>query len=205
MREIAALAVGYVLGSVLPAYLLGWARGIDLRTTGTGNAGTTNAYRVLGPWAGAATAAYDGVKGIASVFVAWRLGVSEPVAFASGILAILGHRYPFYLRFRGARGFAVTLGLACLCTGVALYRGWLGPFGLVALLALYVALLALLHRGAAAQLLVIPLTFATVAWRSTDLAFDVFFGMLVAFIWYLHFTALRAEGALPSSSRAARG
>jgi glycerol-3-phosphate acyltransferase PlsY len=200
VTELIALAIGYALGSVLPAYFIGLARGVDIRTEGTGNPGTLNAYHVLGPHAGIATALYDLTKGIVAVGVAWRLGVGEAFIYAAGLAAVLGHRHPFYLGFRGARGLSVNTGLAYLFTGLALYRGWLPWPWFAGLFVAYGGLVAMTRVGAIGQLVLLPVLYVVVLLRSTDPVFDAFFGVVLAFIWSLHFTALRDLPGTPVPS-----
>ncbi len=106
------LALGYLLGSFLPAYFLTkWITGVDVRTVGTHHAGTTNVYRVAGFAPAMVTAVYDLLKGILAVFISNSLGYPEWVSYLSGLCAILGHVFPFYLSFRGGKGAATTVGL----------------------------------------------------------------------------------------------
>jgi glycerol-3-phosphate acyltransferase PlsY len=105
------LILGYSLGSINPGYLFGRMKGIDIRQEGTKNAGTSNTYRVLGIGYAIPTAAYDTLKGVGVVLLALSLGVDPFYANLSGIFTILGHIFPFYLRFRGGQGVAAATGL----------------------------------------------------------------------------------------------
>lgn len=109
---LVALIIGYVIGSLSPSYLLGWMlKGKDLRTLGDGNLGTTNTKKVLGIIPAIIVAVFDLLKGIAAVFIAFKFGVPNYIAYLAGILAVVGHVYPFYLKFRGGQGMATNLGL----------------------------------------------------------------------------------------------
>ena len=112
-RAAAAILAGYLAGSLSPAYWLGrLLKGIDVREHGSRNAGARNVNRLLGPWAAAVTAAVDMGKGVAAVLIARRLlGWSGPWGELAGVAAVLGHIFPFYLRFRGGRGLATAAGL----------------------------------------------------------------------------------------------
>jgi glycerol-3-phosphate acyltransferase PlsY len=106
VRIILSLAVGYLLGSLSPAYLLGRIlKGIDIRTVNFRNAGTRNVKRTLGLWPAAVTAAVDTLKGVAAVVVANdAFGLPSVFIAVPAVAAVLGHIFPFYLGFRGGRG-----------------------------------------------------------------------------------------------------
>ncbi len=182
MREIAAILLGYLLGSFLPAYFLGRLRGIDLRQVGTGNAGTTNAYRVLGLLPAILTAFYDVLKGLAAMLVAWLLGVPETFVFASGIAAVVGHRFPFYLRFRGAEGVGASTGMLIASLVYAFYEGWFTTTNLLLLALLAAGLWLIFRRGAVVGVFVLPITYGLIAYRSTSLPFAVFLGLVTGYI-----------------------
>ena len=110
--NILAVIIGYLLGSISPAYILGRIlRGIDIREHGTKNAGARNVKKVLGFWPFVITAGYDFVKGLLAMLLAWKLGAPEIIIYLSGYAAILGHIFPFYLGFRGGEGQAASLGI----------------------------------------------------------------------------------------------
>lgn len=107
--------MGYLLGSIPFAYLLGRWRGIDIRQAGSGNVGTMNTVRVLGRGYGLAVLLLDAGKGILVVVIAGYLQVSPYSALAA---AVLGHCYPFWLGGKGGKGLAVALG------GVSFLQQW---------------------------------------------------------------------------------
>lgn len=127
MFRIYCLLIGYVLGCIQSAYILGRAVGkIDIREYGSGNAGFTNTTRVLGKKVGACVFIFDLCKVIAAYFICYYLfGDMASSAVLAGIYAglgaVLGHNFPFYLGFRGGKGIACTLGLMlCVDWKVAL-------------------------------------------------------------------------------------
>jgi glycerol-3-phosphate acyltransferase PlsY len=162
VAESAAILLGYLLGSVLPAYILGRAiKRIDIRQYGTGNAGTMNARKVLGFWAAVPTAVYDTLKGVLVVYLSLKLfKVSPPFAYASGAAAVIGHVFPFYLRFRGGQGVATSVGLM-LRNLFLLYRDpgvlKLVYFDFTALLLLVLVLLWVSRKGEVIGAFVLPL------------------------------------------------
>lgn len=116
-----AVLLGYLLGSVLPAYLVARARGVDILTTGTGNPGISNLADTMGYGVAALAAPYDVLKAPLAMVAALALGVSAPVAYLAGAAAFVGHRAPFYLRFRGGEGIAPLVGIAFFSMGMLVY------------------------------------------------------------------------------------
>jgi acyl phosphate:glycerol-3-phosphate acyltransferase len=111
--------IGFLLGGIPFGLLVGRARGVDLRQAGSRNIGATNAFRVLGPKWGALVFLLDAAKGSLAAFVpriaAGALGPLTPAllgpTLAAGLAAILGHVFTPWLRFRGGRGVATSLGV----------------------------------------------------------------------------------------------
>lgn len=120
--RVIALAMGYVIGAFQTGYFYGKAHGIDIREHGSGNAGATNTLRILGWKAGAVTFAGDCLKAIAAILlVNWLLGSQfsgdvRILEMYAGLGAVLGHNFPFYLKFKGGKGIACTAGVVmALC------------------------------------------------------------------------------------------
>ncbi|MDF1514714.1 MAG: glycerol-3-phosphate 1-O-acyltransferase PlsY [Anaerolineae bacterium] len=107
-----SILIGYGFGCVQTAYILGRLVGkMDIRGQGSGNAGASNVTMVLGWKYGILTATLDVMKGILPVVLVKTLYPNEStMAFLSGMAAIAGHIFPFYLRFRGGKGVATLLG-----------------------------------------------------------------------------------------------
>ncbi len=106
MREAAALALAYLLGSIPFAFLAGRARGVDLRTIGSGNLGAANVFRALGTRMGIAVMVADIGKGLVAVLIARALTDDPWPAVAAGA-AMAGHVFPVWMRFKGGKGVAV--------------------------------------------------------------------------------------------------
>lgn len=117
-----AVLLGYLLGSILPAYLVARVRGIDILSTGTGNPGISNLADTLGYGVAALIAPYDVLKAPLAMGAALALGGSAPVAYLAGAAAFVGHRAPFYLRFRGGEGIAPLVGIAFFALGMLVHR-----------------------------------------------------------------------------------
>ena len=118
---IALLA--YLLGSIPTGYLVARARGIDIRSVGSGNIGATNALRVLGKPAGILVFVVDALKGwiavrVMSVWCVERFmepgsmdGALEVGAIIASVCAVLGHNYTCWLKFKGGKGIATSAGV----------------------------------------------------------------------------------------------
>ena len=144
---IIVVLFAYLVGSIPTGFLLAKARGIDIRTVGSGNMGATNVFRVLGKTAGITALVVDGLKGY--VAAKWlcdlllpMLNVSNPgveLQIIAGIAAVLGHNYTCWLHFKGGKGIATTAGvyfaLAWLPVTIAL-----GTWIIVVVLTRYVSI-----------------------------------------------------------------
>lgn len=117
VARIIALAIGYLFGMFQTGYFYGKMHGIDIRTQGSGNAGTTNTLRVLGWKAGAVTFVGDICKAIFAVLAAHFIfkdrypEAIKLIEVYAGFGAVLGHNFPFYLKFKGGKGIACTGGM----------------------------------------------------------------------------------------------
>lgn len=115
MERLLCVVIGYLLGLIQTGYIYGKINKIDIRKHGSGNAGTTNALRTLGWKAGVITFIGDCLKCVLAVTLV-RLLFSqnshvELYAMYTGLGAVLGHNFPFYLNFKGGKGIASTAGL----------------------------------------------------------------------------------------------
>jgi len=117
MVRLYCILIGYLFGLFQTAYIYGKLNGIDIRTVGSGNAGTTNALRVLGKKAGFIVFFGDVLKTILAIVVVRLLfGSANPdlvylLSLYTAAGAILGHNFPFYMGFKGGKGIAATAGL----------------------------------------------------------------------------------------------
>lgn len=120
-----AIIIAYCLGSISPSTLMARARGMDIKSAGSGNAGTTNALRVLGKKAALITLSIDILKGVLAVKLGLLLG-GEGISYFCLVAAILGHIYPAFYSFKGGKGVAVAFGailavnwqIALICLGI---------------------------------------------------------------------------------------
>lgn len=120
---IATIIVAYFMGSIPTGFLFGKARGLDIRTIGSGNIGATNVFRALGKKAGCLVLLLDALKGwIGCVLVPIAVTAMNPqvenqgvmgdiYSLSGGLAAILGHNYTCWLRFKGGKGVATSAGV----------------------------------------------------------------------------------------------
>ena len=120
MPFIVAAVGAYLLGSIPSGYLVARAKGIDIRSVGSGNIGATNVFRTLGKWLGILVLVLDGIKGYAACV--WLCDLLIPkfaggdywsleIRVTAGVAAILGHNYTCWLRFKGGKGIATSAGV----------------------------------------------------------------------------------------------
>jgi len=155
--RILCLAGGYLCGLLQTSYIYGRLNGIDIREYGSGNAGTTNALRVLGKKAGLIVFLGDVFKAvIAAVVVRLIMKGIYPnevymfIAYA-GFGVVLGHNFPFYLKFKGGKGIAATAGVVL---------GFLYPVIILTCLVVFTIAVALTRYVSLGSILMVT-TFAT--------------------------------------------
>jgi glycerol-3-phosphate acyltransferase PlsY len=159
---VLAIVIGYLLGSLPTSALVARARGVDLRSRGSGNLGATNALRVLGPAAGISVLAVDVAKGAAAVLIAGALPGADAglgplgIRLAAGLAAVAGHIWPVFARFRGGKGVAA----AC---GVFLAMSPLATLAAVAVFVVAVALTRYVSVGSMSAAVVLPFAIAAEA------------------------------------------
>ena len=112
MNAVCCAAMGYLIGTVNPSYLISKLKGFDIRSRGSGNAGATNAMLTMGKLIGFLCMIFDIIKAFLSFKLAKQL---FPMLRFSGILSgtscIMGHIFPVWMKFRGGKGLACIGGL----------------------------------------------------------------------------------------------
>ena len=109
--------IAYLIGSINFAVVLSKKMaGFDVRTKGSGNAGSTNMLRSVGKKAAALTLVFDILKGVIAIFIAWLIGKipgldASILVQVAGIFAIIGHTFPVFYGFKGGKGVATSLGV----------------------------------------------------------------------------------------------
>ena len=175
--------VSFLIGAVPIGYLIGKIKGIDVRAKGSGNIGATNVARVAGKSAGAITLIGDIVKGVLGTCVVLITNSEEALSYVRftelaasfGFFTILGHCYSPFLRFRGGKGVATSL-------GVFLSLAPLQALVATALFAVVVSTSKFVSLGSVTAALVMPiLLWATGSPSATLQLMTVFAALLIAF------------------------
>lgn len=214
---LAALAVGYLLGSVPTAALVARARGQDVFRLGSGNMGAMNTARNLSLGWGVIVLLLDVGKGALATYLGLLMASatanalqlapspaapSPAVPLAAGLGAVLGHAFSMFVRFRGGKALAATLGVSLP------YYPAVGLAGLVLIVALY-----LITRRAGAAAVVTMLAYPALAFLALerlgwprDETFAVVTGVLpiVAIVLLKHLLARHKEAALTANADGAR-
>ena len=112
MQYILVIALSYILGSSNMAKYIAAAKKVDLSAGGSGNPGASNAVILMGWGAGVLTAVHDIGKSALAVVLARLVFPDLPlIGAAAGVASVLGHIYPFWMKFKGGKGFASYLGM----------------------------------------------------------------------------------------------
>ena len=112
---IVAALIGYLLGCSSMALYISKLKNVDIRGKGSGNLGASNAMMLMGWGAGVLTALHDIGKAVLAVWLCGRLFPTAPyVGLVAGVGAVLGHNFPFYLRFKGGKGLAALWGMTLM-------------------------------------------------------------------------------------------
>lgn len=171
MTDAILLIASYLLGAIPFGLIIGkvW-RGIDIREFGSGNIGATNVYRTLGPGPGITVFVADVLKGLLPVLVARRMAPEVAwLAVASGVIAILGHTLSVFLRFKGGKGVATSLGV-----GIGLM-----PHIAAIAFAIWVVLFAATRYVSVASMLA-SISVPIMMWRTHEPTAYKIFGVFVA-------------------------
>ena len=111
LKIIISVLAAYLLGSILPAYFFARAKGFDIRERGTGNPGIGNAATTMGYGAAVQVAFFDILKAPLAMLLVNYLKLPSAFSFLCGFVVVLGHIAPFYLKFKGGKGAATTMGI----------------------------------------------------------------------------------------------
>jgi len=168
---------GYLLGSIPWGYLISKVKRIDIRKVGSGNIGMTNVLRILGlKWA-ALVSILDVVKGVIPAYLAINFLVFDWQIALVSISPILGHIFPVWLKFKGGKGVATTLGV------LFILLGW--KFSLILLL-IWLLVLAVSQIMSFTNLLMVSF-FPLILWLSSfSLVYYIFGIILAILIWWTH-------------------
>ncbi len=138
---IVVIVLSYLLGSVPTGFLAGKAKGLDIRSIGSGNIGATNVFRALGTTAGILVLVLDGLKGFVAAtwlcdavqhFLPIPQDQVEYLRITAGLASVLGHNFTCWLSFKGGKGIATSAGVLAA----------LVPWALLVILAVWVIVFA---------------------------------------------------------------
>lgn len=111
-KYILAIILGYLIGNFATSYVAGkLIANIDIRNYGSGNAGATNTFRVLGPAAGTIVFIGDVLKGLLAALIGHWLTGTVAGGMLAGTFAVVGHNWPVMFNFKGGKGIASSFGL----------------------------------------------------------------------------------------------
>jgi glycerol-3-phosphate acyltransferase PlsY len=179
MRGLLAVVMAYLLGGIPFGYLLvKFAKGADVRESGSGNIGATNVLRTTGRAAGVATLLLDIAKGYVAVWLAAELTGGAPEWTSLAALAVMaGHAYPVFLKFKGGKAVATFTGAFAYLT----------PLPLAALVVLFIAVVAVTRYISAGSILAAA-AFPFGVWMILHPPFQVTAAAFIAgaFIVYRH-------------------
>lgn len=112
MEILLCIIIGYFIGCINPSYFIGRFKGVDIKKSGSGNAGASNALILFGKMYGIFCTVFDFMKAWFAIWLAEKIFTHFEYAFAiTAVSVILGHIFPFYMRFRGGKGLACFGGM----------------------------------------------------------------------------------------------
>jgi glycerol-3-phosphate acyltransferase PlsY len=107
--------LSYLIGAINFSYIVtSILKGIDIREHGSGNAGATNTFRVIGKTPAIVVGVLDALKGVACLIIGILFSHNDTVVLMCGLAAIIGHNWPIFLGFRGGKGIATTIGVSLI-------------------------------------------------------------------------------------------
>lgn len=179
------ILVSYLLGSIPTSVWIGkWFFGIDIRQHGSGNAGTTNTFRVLGTKAALPVFIFDVFKGFIAPFISqFYYHQFPPISdnflyyIIIGFFAVIGHIYPLFANFRGGKGVATLLGMGLGITFIPTLLALL-VFIIIFLLTKYVSLSSLIS--------VSSFTIFVIFFENYSLSLIIFSIIAVLLLFYTH-------------------
>lgn len=110
METAVLIVVSYLVGSIPFGVIIAKRKGVDIMAVGSGNTGATNVTRILGWRLGVTVFVFDILKGIVPAAVALYVTGSEDTALVIGVVAVLGHMFSPFLKFKGGKGVATSVG-----------------------------------------------------------------------------------------------
>jgi glycerol-3-phosphate acyltransferase PlsY len=146
MSYVLTAVAAYFIGSIPTGYLWARAKGVDIRSVGSGNIGATNVFRILGKGPGIAVLLIDALKGYLPakyLLIGATLANQEYHSIVAGLFAVIGHNYTCWLRFKGGKGIATSAGVLTAWVPLALLIT-LGSWIMIFAVSRYVSLASIL-------------------------------------------------------------
>lgn len=145
---LTSIVAGYFMGNLMASYFVAkWVMGYDIRQHGTGNAGGSNSFMLMGWKNGLIVGVVDNLKAFIAVYIIRILYTNHPdlplLMIIAGSMAVIGHIFPFFMSFKGGKGVACFMGM---CLGV---DGMIGLYVILIIMGLtiltdYVALASII-------------------------------------------------------------
>jgi glycerol-3-phosphate acyltransferase PlsY len=200
LTAILFLLGSYLVGSLSPSYFLARIlHDMDIREQGTRNAGTVNAFKVLGLGPGLLTALFDLSKGLLVMYLASLVGGSHFFIHLAGVTAILGHVYPFYIHFKGGQGIATATAILIYYLILFYTREWL-PWESLALLALSTLIFAYITKiGEVVGTVILPVLAIIVLTLSDPQDYQLYLISIIAYIVFINILNIKQFHLLPHS------
>lgn len=196
MNYLICLCLGYFVGTINPSYLFALKKGFDIRKRGSGNAGASNAVITMGKEVGIMCILLDIFKAYSIIKVTTYLFPHEPYAFViTASACILGHIFPFYMKFRGGKGLACMGGSLLAYSPLVFLKvliiGAIFTFaiGYICVLPISASIILPVWYGIASQdvygMIILMLVGAVVIWRHKENLIRIKNGteLRLSFIW----------------------
>ncbi len=181
MIEYVAVIIGcYLIGSIPWGLIVGKLKGVDVRQYGSGNIGTTNVLRTIGTRAAAIVLVLDVLKGVAAILMGHYVIGSSTGEMAAGFAVVAGHDWSVFLKFKGGRGVATSLGCVLVMQALSPVAG-IVVFLIVVGLTRYVSLGSMCGSLAAVAAMGAFWAIGRVPWQ-----YFLFIGVVVALIIFQH-------------------
>jgi glycerol-3-phosphate acyltransferase PlsY len=175
VQELVAVTLSYLIGSVSFGIIVASARGIDIRTEGSGNPGTSNVLRVLGKRLAIVVLMGDALKGVVAAAIGTAM-VGDSFGYVTLLAAVVAHSFPVWHGFRGGKSVATAIG------GILYLAPWVG----VVLAAVWIAMVLAWKTASVASLTVMVLLLPLLAISGRTTTELLWAGAIVVFVIVRH-------------------
>ena len=182
-----SLFIGYLIGSISPSFILGKIlKNIDIREHGDGNAGGSNVYRLLGLKAAAIVVIIDLPKGLASMYLASKLGAEPLFIHLTGLAAVAGHVFPFYLSFRGGKGIGTSIGIMGYYFYEMIKHKWFSPYLFLLFILILIIIHVIIRKKEILGMIALPLLLIVVLVFTPINLISIFTGIYILYIFVMN-------------------